>query len=225
MKKNMFLLAILYINFICTSYNTPKRDIWIDYPNRIYVPQYCKGEKVKFEIELKTDSRREIALFDFKLPDSNYTILHNNISVLEDTIFLNKKNPIYLNVTYDIVKKEKSNMLSFKTSSDLDKLIKIPIIYKSLSVSSSMIRDSEEVVIDLSKNCTNEMFVHFPIGGTTNSVVIYKKNEKIKRPYKSLSYVMSTEPEYRNFKTQDIGEYDVEFYSCHWSGKFPLIIK
>ncbi|WP_276979160.1 hypothetical protein [Flavobacterium filum] len=221
----MKILTVILTFLFLTSFK-PKDEIYIWFPHEIGVFETCIGQDIEINIEISTESLKNIKVHSFSLGQFDFLLFKDNKPIaLTDTTFLSKNSPLSLKVKYKIQSSEKPNSLSFKTNFDKYSTNQIKLSYGQYLITTSEIRARKEQFINVSESCQDSIKVIFPYGGTVSSAILYSDSTSTKKKIKSVSYHLGGDGNFINFSKSDIGRYYLDFGSCHWGGEFWLTIK
>jgi len=222
MKEIIYFILILII----TKSFVVKDEIYIWFPSEIGIIQNCEEDEVRVKFELKTDSRKKVAVHSFEFDTTDFTLVINGKEVSKSgTFYLNKKHPIKVEIKYRRLASKQQENFKFRTNQSgyLENVIKIK--YGKHMITSESVRNGKDQILDFTESCNDSLTVHFPYGGTISGVSLYKDSASLESPYKSVSYGIGDEKNYLKFSKADIGRYYVRFGACHWGNEFWLTIK
>lgn len=222
MIKTIKILFAILLFYSCSSSRKIKETTEISYISTIGIVENCSTQEIIKEITLTTNSIIPIQVYDI---NGAFTIICNDKELTnKDTLLLSKKQVIKLNVKLNIdsLSERKSRILYFSTNHPKYKRKIIEFIPKTLILTSKDIQSGQDIIIDKTSNCIDSLSIIFPYGGTISTVNLYKEPQN--EPFKSISYMMFDNNKI-DLNNIEIGNYHLNFSSCHWGNNLRVIIK
>ena len=222
MQKIIFILVLLTLS---TSF-TSEDEFFIDFFPEISTNKSCEGVEVITNIVINTTSTEKIKIHSFEFGNNELLITINDKEFSSnDTISLNDTEDLEFKVKFKIPKNKTNNFIKFKTNLKGFLENKIKINYGEYIIPYEAIKERKEQVINISETCQDSIKMIFPFGGTISSVSLYKDSISTNKSLKSVSYSYGGTENFLMFSRSHIGQYFVDFNSCHWGNSFWLIIK
>ena len=220
----LFLLLAYHLNY---SQRSGRRlnSTELYYPGKILFSPKCVGDSIKIWVEISTNSEKDIKLFDFFMPQSNYELSSGGASLVKvDTITINKNRPVEIGIRFMFGENRTETVVKFSSDQWNYRAHDMKLEFGAYYISAKQIRSGEEKVIDYMERCADSIKVYFPYGGTQSGASLYADSTS-QKSIKSLSYGIGEDENYLWFSKKDIGRYYVRFGSCHWGNAFWLTIR
>ncbi|MES2516444.1 MAG: hypothetical protein V4580_19990 [Bacteroidota bacterium] len=218
------LMAFLFI--LLSSFTVMKKYIWIKFDRAIHITRNCTAQASQFSFTVTTNSKKPIAVRDFKLGTEPFKLYSNTKEInLWDTLAVSAAHAVYLTVLFKSSRDaQEPSLFTFKTNHTEHLNNAIELTYGDHFITSNDINKAVPQTIEVTHHCADSIKVYFPYGGTYSDVRLHKDSLHAK-PCKYISYSLQAHTNYIHLTKADTGTYFVSFNACHWGNVFRMVVR